>query len=287
MKKNRLVFPGYKRTLKWMIGVFHIEDSSTDHTPDNAENGSSGIVYTGDSFKIRKDPEHLPPTNTWQRFGNMVRGISHFLRSPASAFGFRVACATLTIDIINCLRDTQKFFTDQRLLWAMIMVAISMSVTAGSGMFGFFTRILGTSKFGSLIVLQKNDAYQRLAIAMCTSYIIWYIVDGHAAGVIVFLWVFYIIEYYFLLKYPRFVVVAMLSIVTQVLIIGYELQVQKLGVKVSSGICLLGPRFANLEVRRINGPTCIRNVSSSTLQIGYRGGRIIRTSLNGAWTLTP
>ena len=172
MKKKRLVFPGYKRIRKWILGIFRSEDASTDHTPDNAQNSSLSIVFTGDSFNMRKDPEHLPPTNIWQRFGNIVRGISHSLGSPESAFGFRVACATLTIDIINCLRDTQQFFTDQRLLWAMIMVAISMSVTAGSGMFGFFTRILGTSKFGKIVTLLKK-AHLKPAIAMCTSYIIW------------------------------------------------------------------------------------------------------------------
>ena len=50
---------------------------------------------------------------------------------------------------------------------------------------------------------------------MCTSLAIWYIVNGHAAGVIVFLFIFVFLEFYFLLKYSRFVVVALLSIVTQ------------------------------------------------------------------------
>lgn len=50
---------------------------------------------------------------------------------------------------------------------------------------------------------------------MCTSLVIWYIVDGHTAGVIVFLFIFVFVEFYFLMKYPRFVIVALLSIVTQ------------------------------------------------------------------------
>ena len=50
---------------------------------------------------------------------------------------------------------------------------------------------------------------------MCTSLIIWYIVDGHPAGVLVFVFVFIFVEFYFLMKYSRFVVVAMISIVTQ------------------------------------------------------------------------
>ena len=50
---------------------------------------------------------------------------------------------------------------------------------------------------------------------MCTSLVIWYIVDGHTAGVIVFLFLFIFVEFYFLLKFPRFLVVALLSMVTQ------------------------------------------------------------------------
>ena len=50
---------------------------------------------------------------------------------------------------------------------------------------------------------------------MITSFIIWYIVDGHTAGVIVFTFIFVFAEFYFILAYPRFIIVALLSIVTQ------------------------------------------------------------------------
>lgn len=50
---------------------------------------------------------------------------------------------------------------------------------------------------------------------MCTSLVIWYIVNGHPAGVIVFVFVFIFFEFYFLMRYPRFTVVAVISIVTQ------------------------------------------------------------------------
>ena len=50
---------------------------------------------------------------------------------------------------------------------------------------------------------------------MCTSLVIWYIVDGHPAGVIVFIFLSIFIDFYFVLRYPRFVVIAIISIVTQ------------------------------------------------------------------------
>jgi hypothetical protein len=55
------------------------------------ESGSS-TVYLGAGFKRRRDPEHLPATTAWQKFGNGIRKIPHFLGSQESAFGFRVAC---------------------------------------------------------------------------------------------------------------------------------------------------------------------------------------------------
>ena len=67
---------------------------------------------------------------------------------------------------------------------------------------------------------------------MCTSLALWYIVDGKTGGIIPMLWFFIFIETYFFLKYPRFLVIALLSMVTQVLIIGYELEVRKLGIPV-------------------------------------------------------
>ena len=215
MGKKHLVVPGMRRLRKWVMNSFKPEDSGTEHTPDSSEVGSNYIA-AGDSLQMQKDPEHLPPTNAWQRCGNAMRSASHILGSPESAFGFRVACATLSVGIVAYLKDTQQFFVEQRLFWAMIMISIGMTTTAGSGVFGFFGRIVGT------------------VIAMCTSLVIWYIVDGQTAGVITMLWLFMFFELYFLIKYPRFAIIAMLSMVTQVLIVGYELQVRKVGEKVAT-----------------------------------------------------
>jgi ABC-type multidrug transport system permease subunit len=66
------------------------------------------------------------------------------------------------------------------------------------------------------------------------SFIIWYIVNQKTAGVIVLLWLFIFIEMYGFLKYPRFIPIWLICIVTQVLIIGYELEVRKLGVQAAT-----------------------------------------------------
>lgn len=118
----------------------------------------------------------------------------------------------MTVGIVAFLESTQEFFIEQRLVWAMIIIAIGMTVTAGQSVFGFFTRTGGT------------------ALSMLLSIIIWYIVDAKIPGVIVMLWFFIFVEYYFFLKFPRFLPVWLICIITQVLIVGYELQVAVLGV---------------------------------------------------------
>lgn len=115
MKKKHLIFPGKRRMKKWILSIGR-EDTSVDtESPDSLEAGASN-VYMGPGFNPRKDPEHLPPKTPWQHFGNGLRTIPRFLGSAESAFGFRVACATLTIGIVAFLEKTQTFFVEQRLV---------------------------------------------------------------------------------------------------------------------------------------------------------------------------
>ena len=170
MKKSRLILPGLKRIKKWVTGCLKVEDATSEHAPDTAEAGGVNI-YSGESFQATKDPEHLPPTNAWQRSTDVLRHFSRLLGSPESAFGFRVACATLSIGIVAYLEATYVFFTEQRLVWAMIMVAIGMTTTAGSGVYGFFGRIVGTGKQVHTSMLELKSYYcQQLLCAQVLSF---------------------------------------------------------------------------------------------------------------------
>ncbi|KAM0126869.1 hypothetical protein ACHAP3_009077 [Botrytis cinerea] len=209
MKKNRLILPGQRRVKKWILGLANADTNADSNTPDNQEAGVNNI-YLGSGFNPRKDPEHLPPKTAWQRFGNGLRTIPRFLGSSESAFGFRVACATLTLGVVAFLKDTHVFFQQQRLVWALIIIAIGQSI------FGFLARVGGT------------------ALAMVTSIVIWYIVDQKTPGVVVMLWFFIFLEMYLFLKFPRLIPAWLVFIVTQVLIVGYELQVRKIGIVAST-----------------------------------------------------
>lgn len=210
LSRTRLIIPGAKRYWKWAKSFLKTDDTPHDDNMGDVHT-QSNMLELGEAYRHRKDPEHLPPASAFEKFGDKVRVIPWFLRSFESTYGFRVACATMTIAIIAFLHDTQTFFTKQRLVWALIMVNLSMSPTSGQSIFSFVLRIVGTT------------------IAMVTSLLCWYIPDQKTPGVIVFLFLFVSCAFYVPIKIFRFRVVGIISIVTTTMIIGYELQVRKLG----------------------------------------------------------
>ncbi|KAJ5902206.1 hypothetical protein N7495_002734 [Penicillium taxi] len=210
LQRSRLIIPGGKRLWKWAKSVLKPEGS---HEHDNLGdfNAQASHLELGEAYRHRRDPEHLPPATTFQKIGDRIRVFPTFLRSFESTYGFRVACATMTIAVIVFLHDTQSFFLKQRMVWAMIMVSLSMSPTSGQSIFSFVLRIAGT------------------ALAMVASLLVWYIPDSKTPGVIVLLYVFISCAFYVPIKMFRFRVIGVISIVTTTMIIGYELQVRKVG----------------------------------------------------------
>ena len=216
MTKKRFITPPYRRVKKWITNVLGPEDASNDDHRIMAEIDGTHDVHLGQAFGARRDPEHLPATTTFEKFGNYIRVIPGLLRSPHAAFGFRAAVATMSVAIVNYLRSSQAFYIEQRLVWALIMITFSMTRTSGASMVNYVLRVVGT------------------VAAMVASYVVWYIVDGKTPGVIVFLFVWIFMCFYIPLKMPQYVIVGIITAVTTLLIIGYELQVEKLGVKTSA-----------------------------------------------------
>lgn len=213
--KKRFVFPNERRLKKWILTIFSNEDTAVEESSDIMDAGTS-VVYIGNGWKNKMNPEHLAPTNSWQKFGEYLRKISTFFGSSESVFGFRVVCASMTIGIVAYLEQTQAFFIKQRLVWAMIIVAFSMGQTSGQTIFNFLLRVAATT------------------VAMVVSFLVWYIVDEKTPGIFVLLWVASFCEYYVLFRWPRLIPGVILCIITQILVIGYELQVRKLGIAAST-----------------------------------------------------
>jgi hypothetical protein len=215
LSKSRVVVPGYKRLRKWALSFWN-NRRDTHGDDERGTDGTTTTVYLGDAYKARKDPEHLEPATKWEKLSNQFRRISHLLSSPASSFGFRCACATMSVAVITFLQPTQSFATRERFFWAQIMIAISMSPTAGRSLRDFLLRILGT------------------IVALLLSWVAYYIVEGQAAGVLVFLFIFLHLGVYILIKYPQYTPVGMIGQITMILIIGYELQVEKIGIELAT-----------------------------------------------------
>jgi len=213
MAKNHLIMPKNKKLKEWVTSILENRDRSQDQNADLFDPGLA-VVYTGSGF-TQKNPEHRTPTTAWQRAGELLRKASQVISSRESGFGLRCACATMTIGIVAFLEDSHVFFQQQRLVWAMIMVALAMTQTSGQSIYGFFCRVGGT------------------LIAMVLAIVNYYIVNGNTAGVLVFLYIFLSIEYIFFFKYPAVIQASIICVVTHIMIIGYELQSTKLGIAVT------------------------------------------------------
>ncbi|CEJ61560.1 hypothetical protein PMG11_10089 [Penicillium brasilianum] len=213
MQRSRLIFPRQGSIREW----FSLRSEKEKEKEDLEGSRQSSHVDPSNVHRASiltgfPDPEHLPPENIWEKGSMVLRTISHIIRSDQSTFGFRVSAAAFSVGILAYLHQTQDFFIRQRCIWAMIVIVIGMSPTSGQTMFGFVARILATT------------------VSLVLSLIVWYIVDGKTAGVLVFLFIANAIAYYPYVKLPQYFGPSVIAIVTLNVIVGYELQVAKLGV---------------------------------------------------------
>jgi Putative ER transporter, 6TM, N-terminal/Fusaric acid resistance protein-like len=197
--KRRLIVPAYKTLVKIVKSLINGDEPGPD--TDDME-GLGDTVSLGDSFQPQRDPEHLPPKNARQAWGDRLRAIPKFLGSDAVRFGVRVTIAVMSIGIMAYLKNSHAFFVKQRVVWALVMIAIGMNPTAGSAVFNMLGNTTCTI-FG-----------------MTGAYINWYMVDGKTAGVIVFFFFFLMFYFYFAAKFPRFLVAIVAGALTHVLVIG-------------------------------------------------------------------
>ncbi|KAE8350831.1 hypothetical protein BDV28DRAFT_30155 [Aspergillus coremiiformis] len=215
LSRRHLIIPGWKRLRKWATSLLKAEGSHDDDNMGDI-NSQNNILQLGEAYRNRKDPEHLQPETTFQKIGDKIRLIPAILRTQESAYGFRVACATMTIAVVGLLHDTQSFFIKQRFIWAMILVNLSMSPTSGQSIFGFVLRIFGT------------------VLAMVLSLLSWYIPGKQTPGIIVFSFIFLSCVFYVPIKLFRFRIIGIITLISMSMIVGYELQVRKVGEQVAT-----------------------------------------------------
>ncbi|PGH20375.1 hypothetical protein AJ80_03643 [Polytolypa hystricis UAMH7299] len=204
MAQHRLIYPDNFIVGTWFSPSPEPQEDSTVFSAYNQPREDN------EGNKVA-DPQHLVPANIWERGSGYVGRVVRLVGSDLSMFGFRVSVASFCVAILAFLDQTQEFFIRQRGVWAMIVIVIGMSPTSGQSLFGFVARILST------------------VLAVALSLIAWYIVAGRMPGVIVFLFLANTVLFYIYVKKPRYFGPSVIAIITLNVIIGYELQVYKLG----------------------------------------------------------
>lgn len=161
MRRSRLIYPTF---LEWYNHAGETDDEPAIRSDfSQPREFAEGVKVAG--------PSHMVPANRLERWAGFFAKITRLLGSDLSMFGLRVACASLCLGVVALLQNSQEFFIRQRGVWAMIVVVLGMSPTSGQMLFGFFSRLLAT-------------------VAACAlSFFSWYIVVGHTAGVLVFLYI--------------------------------------------------------------------------------------------------
>ncbi|KAF3491312.1 uncharacterized protein GIQ15_00829 [Arthroderma uncinatum] len=266
MKSKKLLFPKREHIKQWFFSSDPEEkenDNKDGPASEERETRGNRPFEAHDPLKSRyPDPEHMPPTNAWQRIGSGLRTISHFLSSEQSSFGVRVAIAAFCAVILAYLQQTQRFFFQARVIWVVIVILIGMNPTSGNSLFGLMGRFVAT------------------ILATILALVVWYIVNGKTAGVIVLAYIANCLLNYPYLKNPRFVPATIIGMITFNLIIAFELLSRKLGVEKveSSGlpyypVYLFGPYRTKLLAEEMALLKSLRVFSDFTRYEPPIGGR--------------
>ncbi|KAJ3497992.1 hypothetical protein NLG97_g1459 [Lecanicillium saksenae] len=210
VRPKRLVFPNFL-SLGYWVSFFKLS-KLLPMIHNNPRDGPR--VELDPVFHKPRNPDHLPAASTMESIGDYIRKISLVLRTDHAAYGLRGACAVMTVAIIGFLNSSQNFYFAQRLIWALFAILLSMGRTSGSSTFLLMCRLLGT--MGSMVA----------------SYVIWYIVDQRTPGVLVFLWLWFMVISFLMVKFPALFSIWFVALIAAIVMIGIELQTAKIGIEV-------------------------------------------------------
>lgn len=164
MARKRLVYPSFRKVSTLLGNTLGGNPDLTLATVGEHVDGKESWFKGKTAMQSKaKDPQHLPPRNSWERYSNYLRTVPRLLRSKESSFGFRMALAAFSVGILAYLEKTWVFYYQQKLIWTLIVILVSMNVASGESTFKLAARAIGT------------------VAAMVISYIAWYIVDGKPA----------------------------------------------------------------------------------------------------------
>lgn len=186
-----------------------------------------------------------------ERLGSVLRQISHTLESPHASFAARIACAVLCSQIPAYLRQTQAWYNAYRGVWASITIATCTTRTIGQSAFGIavckscLQRMQSSVRNRTLISLNTVSGARHSVwvsrkldrLVHCRVRQILFLNDQalltassrKIPGVIIFYLLLLTIAQWPARKDPSFTPLTMANAIFLTLLVGYELESERLG----------------------------------------------------------
>ncbi|KAF7964639.1 hypothetical protein HWV62_4637, partial [Athelia sp. TMB] len=168
-----------------------------------------------------RDPDALPPQNTFQAFMNKLHGIFAALSGGNTLFALKAALLTVILCIPSFLKESGSFAYRHKFVWGVFMGQLTMARFRGDTSFGFVARIFSTF-FGGLVGL-----------------VMWYVSagngNGNPYGLAAVFAVCFPFFFFARLYWPGPPMTNLIFFVTSALVVGYSYQDEHLVTASSPG----------------------------------------------------
>lgn len=225
MRKPRFIIPRLKRYKSAIQSAFHRVHSHSEPGSgsgkellagaDDSVEDRSYHAQAADVFLTKANPVMLAGPGGPNALLMLPYKVKRFIfESEVSAFGFRAAIAMLVGALPAFFPNSVGVFLQYRLLWIPMTVLIGLQPVLGRGVAAIVFRLVGTIIGGvlGLIVMEAGR------------------VPG---GQIPLFFITAFPQFYVLVLNPKvYLLPALLSIITELLIVGYGVSVSKLGIRV-------------------------------------------------------
>lgn len=149
----------------------HFVDSVLKGRRQNEERGFGGEEHESytdeDDIQEREyhlDPDSHPPTNSFQKFMNLLHHILQWTKTAEAFFVFRYILISILLWLPSVFKNSAHFYYVNKGIWALIMAQTILTVYAGDQLYNYVIRLVGT------------------LLGLITALLIWYIGNGSGNG---------------------------------------------------------------------------------------------------------
>ncbi|KAI1785560.1 hypothetical protein LXA43DRAFT_1037284 [Ganoderma leucocontextum] len=150
--KSRLWWPSepFRRVLEWSLWS-HADDMDQvdDEDPDVVQ-GIDPAWVQDLGMTSRRDPDALPPSNTFQWVMHWIHGCATGLTRGNVLFALKAGVLSVLLCMPSFLKSTAPFAYEQRFAWAVFMGQLTLARFRGDTIFALVSRVLSTTLGGAL-----------------------------------------------------------------------------------------------------------------------------------------